>query len=611
MAYRINMRRAPDVYSVLLFCLMYGFIQKCALCGELRCYVDFIETLICTCEAEHGSADELYELYATWSIDSDDDDSEHCNLTKSAKEDLLTTYECQMNMQSFSAGDTIRINMTKTRGGQPEESKECKVFNLNEIFTPYPPFNLSVSYSDGYNFSWNTKYESTEHYTLHGQLEYELSYSKKEDSWKNQRSVFTQVDRKNLLLVQSLFQGGTEYMSRVRAKPRTTSEYKGPWSEWSPPLVWRTDHDDDLTGKMLVLKSWLPTTAVCVVVLMALIFAYCHVPQRLWKKMSVLIPDPAPFFKPLYLGHDGDFKSWLGTSYTLATMDLFDWGVTLPDVMEVCSQQLSIHPTKEEATEVDEDHKSNACLPGVGVQRQEQSRFLIPCQSSISKVGAQSYGYVSSDTDTAAEFDEATPCSPQMSSFRVEVNYGVKVEGFPELNLEDQTSDLENGLSLADSPEQNKTYAQDSVLLDQSTQLGRCCTTEAAKHPLISLLEPNMSVLDLLLHKQADSWDDMVSQSYHSQDEVTYREVPYDSFSSNSGNGEEFGYPRMKLDLDTIDSGFADSECGSPVECEFDNNMLAQAQSALSLGSTVLGADNQHTRNYVKQWIADNSISDD
>ncbi|XP_078521071.1 interleukin-21 receptor [Lissotriton helveticus] len=600
MAFRINMRGTPDLHSVLLFCLIYGFIQKRALCGELSCYMDFIETLICTYEAEHGSEDELTELSATWFIDYDDDSLEHCILTKSAKENLLTTYECQMNMELFTGGDTICIKMTKTVGGQPEESNECKVFHLSEIFMPYPPFNLSVSHSDGYNFSWNTKYESVEHYLLHGELEYELSYRKEEDSLENQRSIFTQVDRKNLLLVQTLFQGGTEYMSRVRAKPRTASLYKGRWSEWSPPLVWKTEDNDDLAGKMLVLKSWLPTTAVCLVVLIALIFAYCHVPQRLWKKMSVLIPDPAPFFKPLYLGHDGDFKSWLGTSYTLTTMDLFDWGVTLPDVMEVCSQQLSIHPTEEEATE---DHKSNACSSGIGVQHQEQSRFLIPCQSSISKVGAQSYGHVSSDT--AAEFDEATLCCPQLTTFRI------KVEGYTELGFEDQTSELDKHASLAGSPEQTNTFAQGSVLFDQSTQFGRCHTTEAAKDPLRSLLEPNMSVLDLLLPKQSDSWDDMVAQSYPSRDEAIRGEVPDDSLSSNSGNGEEFGYPRMKLDLDTIDSGFADSECGSPVECEFDKNMLAQAQSGFSFGSTVLGADEQPTRNYVKQWISHNSISED
>ncbi|XP_046690188.1 interleukin 21 receptor, tandem duplicate 1 isoform X2 [Silurus meridionalis] len=67
-----------------------------------------------------------------------------------------------------------------------------------------------------------------------------------------------------------------------------------------------------------------------------------------------------------------------------------------------------------------------------------------------------------------------------------------------------------------------------------------------------------------------------------------------DSFSSNEHS--DYGYPQIALDLDTIDSGFLESDCSSPVssECEGGEGM----DTAL-LGSTV----GTHS-NYVKQWVA-------
>ncbi|MCJ8746482.1 hypothetical protein PDJAM_G00142280 [Pangasius djambal] len=71
-------------------------------------------------------------------------------------------------------------------------------------------------------------------------------------------------------------------------------------------------------------------------------------------------------------------------------------------------------------------------------------------------------------------------------------------------------------------------------------------------------------------------------------------ELSLDSFSSNEHS--DYGYPQIGLDLDTIDSGFLESDCSSPVssECEGGERM----DTAL-LGGTV----GTHS-NYVKQWVA-------
>lgn len=67
-----------------------------------------------------------------------------------------------------------------------------------------------------------------------------------------------------------------------------------------------------------------------------------------------------------------------------------------------------------------------------------------------------------------------------------------------------------------------------------------------------------------------------------------------DSFSSNENS--DYGYPQIGIDLDTIDSGFLESDCSSPVssECEGGERMDTSL-----LGGTV----GTHS-NYVKQWMA-------
>lgn len=66
-------------------------------------------------------------------------------------------------------------------------------------------------------------------------------------------------------------------------------------------------------------------------------------------------------------------------------------------------------------------------------------------------------------------------------------------------------------------------------------------------------------------------------------------------------DSSEDGYPRV--DLDTIDSGFVESDCSSPVNTDFD--VEQQIDSAL-----LSGVGNSHS-NYVKQWVACNTVQVD
>ncbi|XP_067276683.1 interleukin 21 receptor, tandem duplicate 1 isoform X2 [Pseudorasbora parva] len=72
-----------------------------------------------------------------------------------------------------------------------------------------------------------------------------------------------------------------------------------------------------------------------------------------------------------------------------------------------------------------------------------------------------------------------------------------------------------------------------------------------------------------------------------------------DSYNSNEQSDD--GYPQMGLDLDTIDSGFLESDCSSP--SAFDGNEQIETESLDGVGGS-------HS-NYVKQWVAFTAVQVD
>ncbi|XP_077069523.1 interleukin 21 receptor, tandem duplicate 1 [Siphateles boraxobius] len=70
---------------------------------------------------------------------------------------------------------------------------------------------------------------------------------------------------------------------------------------------------------------------------------------------------------------------------------------------------------------------------------------------------------------------------------------------------------------------------------------------------------------------------------------------------SQDSYGSDDGYPQMGLDLDTIDSGFLESDCSSP--SAFDGNEQIETDSLDGVGGS--------NSNYVKQWVAFTAVQVD
>lgn len=59
---------------------------------------------------------------------------------------------------------------------------------------PQPPFNLTAVVSEGYNISWETIYQNPPFYFLNEELEYQLRYKRRTDTWEvSEMPVYHQV----------------------------------------------------------------------------------------------------------------------------------------------------------------------------------------------------------------------------------------------------------------------------------------------------------------------------------------------------------------------------------------------------------------------------------
>ncbi|NXW48268.1 IL21R protein, partial [Nyctiprogne leucopyga] len=568
--------------QIISFFLLF---QHTTFCENLTCFVDYVQTL--SCILRNGLGTSSYNLTATWVPEEDPENTvAACSLLQLSRNTSHTQYMCTVDMTELLADSKVQVDATEIADRQHVISKG---FYMAENIKPQPPFNLTAAFSEGYNISWETIYQNSPFYFLNEELEYQLRYKRRTDTWETQKTKAIHEDKRTLLIPLWELQANTEYEFQVRARPREDTGYHGFWSEWSPLLTLKTRPAAvTQTGGM----GWLLLFGV--VAITVSIGTFLAKQQSLWKKMAC-IPDPAPFFKPLYLLHNGDFKKWVGASHTKMTLDFFEWGIVLPEVLEAYTMHPSNSPLREELRELRKDLPCKPCVSCLTAPGQDSQSLLCSVNSS-SGTQDRSYGHLSIDTVTVA--DEFTPCNCQCNCNRVyrghkhtSKEYSSAGEtGYPKVNVDDEDGKISSDLHLAELSTQDKILASGCVSADDQQ------VEKALEGGMGSILEA--------LCLQPNQWDLENPASLPSPDgeSVSYSEVSYDFFPHIARPGDS--YPMICVDLDTIDSGFVDSDCGSPVDCEFEQN------SQTNCGSIPLEREREDfPRSYVKQWVSCRSDS--
>ncbi|NWU94449.1 IL21R protein, partial [Upupa epops] len=563
-------------------------------CDEnLTCFVDYVQTLSCILRNDLGASS--YHLTATWFPEEDTENTvATCNLLQLSSTTSHTQYVCTVDMTELLADVRVQVDATEVADRQRVISQG---FYMAENIKPQPPFNLTAVFSEGYNISWETIYQNSPYYFLNEELEYQLRYRRRADTWEAQRTKAIREDKRTVVILPRELQADTEYEFQVRARPREGTFYHGFWSEWSSPLTLKTS---PAAVTQTVGMGWLLLFGVLVAVA-ASITAFLAKQRSLWKKMG-WIPDPAPFFKPLYLVHNGDFKKWVGASDMKMNLDFFEWGIVLPEVLEVFTKHHSNNTSQEELCDLRKEQPCKPCVSCTTALGQNSPSLLSSVYSSTGALD-RSYGHLSIDTVTVA--DEFI-CDCQCSCNRVcrghehtsEEDSSAGESGYPKVNTDDENRKIASDSHTADLTTQDKILASGSVSTDHLRS-----TSDPAHQQAEGALEGGMCSILEALCLQPNQWDLENPGSLPSPDgeSVSYSEGSYD-FSHIARFGDS--YPMICIDLDTIDSGFVDSECGSPVDCEFEPNSQANCASIC-----LEQEGEEFPRSYVKQWVSCRSDS--
>ncbi|XP_036595371.1 interleukin-21 receptor [Trichosurus vulpecula] len=552
---------------------------------DLNCYTDYIQTVTCILKVDPGHAETSPDLTLEWNdaYGELEEFTNSCNFNRSTYNHTHMQYMCQMDVYKLMSDDEFNVTITDKLSNSSSEGRHFILAQSKEEtksqIKPNPPSNVTVAYFGNYNISWKTLYEDPRYYPLQNVLQYELRYKKRQDSWTTQKTKFISVDLKSVSLLPSEFQKGSVYEIQVRAQPQPSSLYSGVWSEWSDSALLETQPVEKEK------KEWLPLISrISTVVAVIALLAGCILTQRLWKKMWVLVPNPAPFFQPLYSAHEGDFKNWVGTSYTTSTLNLFDWGLVSPEALEVYSSCL----TKEiELIDANGQPKMGYCgICPPGPTQTEVGSFALGFGEGKDK----SYGHVSLDTVMVVDDKESGQLHCDCS--HLAQDRGGDCGGddnYPKINLDGDQPDGQSSGELLLGKE-DRIISSGHVSMENP---GRIPVWPEA--PIGSILEA------LCLHTPED-WDPGSPISLPSQEGegTPFSQGPYAHFSCSSEK-EAFGHPLVSLDMDTFDSGFAGSDCGSPLESDFMGGSPVEREGSSALGTSHVEDD--IPRSYVKQWV--------
>lgn len=307
--------------------------------SSLTCWYDSRAALFCDwdpgrdlaeapCQLEilskKGFCDSLLELFP-----SPEKQKKHCKLPKAEHmtglRRCIKTLNQNVNNQCFTISDRLNFSVHCHTG---EKKNKIPVQIIN--FSPFeniklrPPGNLQlVNITENTsNLTWSLNISS--HY-LDGKREYQVRYRHVSQTWEEAANFPIEQDQTWVNFER--LSPNSKYEAAVRARPSARSNYKGVWSDWSKPVLWRT-HADHKGTSQPVLPVLIVSTLVFVIIGTAFLI---NLRTLKWFKkiLKMHIPDPEKFFPPLVSVHGGDIQKWLSSPFSTSSLCV---NSTIPEI---------------------------------------------------------------------------------------------------------------------------------------------------------------------------------------------------------------------------------------------------------------------------------------
>ncbi|XP_060936596.1 interleukin 21 receptor, tandem duplicate 1 [Limanda limanda] len=509
--------------------------------GNVTCSTDYEVSLNCSCSGI-TTYPILLQVSCQYSGDENEVVSDSCEIK-------WPRSWCVMSPEGLDDVASVGTNCTATAShqGDQELTKETQSssWDLSKVVKPQPPSGVRVTNTDGYyNISW-----AHHNQNQNDCLRYWLRIRESKHPSKAPVHSIGPLDRQYFPLSHSELQPGVNYTVDVQAQMCPNYFKQGPWSEWSAAVDWRTE-EDPVEDEGMNGYSWLFLLPIIPVFCIFLwYFKKLFLTKRL--KVVTFIPRANLFFEPLYHDHGGNFKEWVKPLFSEYDYLRMDSRVQLMNEKHYDVPQRS--EEKKSFREVNQASNGGHFLHVL----QPQSNLLLPFHGDGSSQGTgHSAGHVSIHTVTLSgeEYEEEAMSQSSVNSLA-------------------SFQDAESFGSFEEVDSEHAGYDSEGPQLDRQGAM-------SPEH------ENKMSIVLSEVGK------------IHFQPRAEFNEperISLDSFTSNEQS--EDGYPRV--DLDTIDSGFA--ECSSP----------GASDTAEHLDSDLFQEQKNSNSNYVRQWMICNIIQED
>ncbi|NXA74919.1 IL2RB protein, partial [Thryothorus ludovicianus] len=226
-----------------------------------------------------------------------------------------TTFNQNPNNQCFTVSDSLNLSVhCHTRENKTKIPAQIKNFSPFANIKLRPPGNLqlvNITESTS-NLTWSLNISS--HY-LEGEREYQVRYRHVSQAWEEAANL--PIEQDQMWTNFERLSPNSKYEAAVRARPSARSTYKGVWSEWSEPVLWRTltDHKETSQPVLAVL-----TVSIFIFVIIGTAFFMNLRTVKWFKKiLKIHIPDPEKFFPPLVSIHGGDIQKWLSSPFSTSS----------------------------------------------------------------------------------------------------------------------------------------------------------------------------------------------------------------------------------------------------------------------------------------------------
>ncbi|XP_015484174.1 interleukin-2 receptor subunit beta [Parus major] len=227
----------------------------------------------------------------------------------------IKTFNQNANNQCFTVSDRLNLSVhCHTAENKTKIPAQIKNFNPFANIKLRPPENLQlVNITENTsNLTWSLTISS--HY-LDGMREYQVRYRHVAQSWEEAANL--PIEQDQMWTNFERLSPNSKYEAAVRARPSARSTYKGVWSDWSKPVLWRT-HADRKGTSQPVLPVLIVSTFVFVIIGTAFLI---NLRTLKWFKkiLKIHIPDPEKFFPPLVSVHGGDIQKWLSSPFSTSS----------------------------------------------------------------------------------------------------------------------------------------------------------------------------------------------------------------------------------------------------------------------------------------------------